>query len=44
VVADQAMEEGGVVVGHSCTVDLGADGVLTALLGLDVAPRGAALP
>ena len=26
MVADQAVKEGGVVVGHTCTVDLGADG------------------
>jgi len=41
--ADEAAEEVGVVVGHTCTVDLGADGWLTVTDGLDVAPRGAAL-
>ena len=42
--ADEAVEQVGVVVGHTCTVDLGADDWLTVTDGLDVAPRGAALP
>ncbi len=42
--ADEAAEEVGVVGGHTCTVDPGADGWLTVTDGLDVAPRGAALP
>jgi hypothetical protein len=29
MVADQAVEEGDVVVGHTLTVDRGADGTLT---------------
>jgi hypothetical protein len=29
MVADQAVKEGGVVIGHTCTVDPSADGTLT---------------